>query len=68
MPGIWVLTAPDGQTWTGESPIQCMQAESNSRIPPQVALARIRRAFIEEDQENRRKAFDTLPDDFEAPH
>ena len=45
MAGVWVLTAPDGQTWTGNSPIQCVQAEVHSRVPPQVALARIRQSM-----------------------
>ncbi len=49
MPGIWVLTAPDGQTWTGDSPIQCVQAEAHFRVPPQVALARIRRSMMKTD-------------------
>lgn len=48
MPGTWVLTAPDGQTWTGDSPIQCVHAEMHARVPPQVALARIRRALMDE--------------------
>ena len=51
MAGVWVLTAPDGQTWTGDSPIKCAHEEMNSRVPPQVALARIRRSLIEEDAE-----------------
>ena len=68
MSGTWVLTAPDGQTWTGDSPIQCVQAEVQSRVPPQVALARIRRGMMEEAEERRRRAFDTLPDDYECPH
>lgn len=49
MAGTWVLTAPDGQTWTGDSPIKCAQAEMHSRVPPQVALARIRRSLLDEE-------------------
>lgn len=45
MAGTWVLTAPDGRTWTGESPIACTQAEVLSRVPPEVALARIRQSM-----------------------
>ena len=44
MAGVWVLTAPDGQTWTGDSPMKCVQEEVHSRVPPQVALARIRQS------------------------
>ena len=46
MAGVWVLTAPDGQTWTGASPMKCVQAEMHSRIPAQVALARIRQSLM----------------------
>lgn len=48
MAGTWVLTAPDGRTWTGESPIACTQSEVISRVPPEVALARIRRSLMDE--------------------
>jgi len=48
MAGEWTLTAPDGRTWTAASPIHCVQAESNSRIPPDIALARIRASIIKE--------------------
>lgn len=68
MAGVWVLTAPDGQTWTGDSPIACVQAEVHARVPPQVALARIRQSMMDEAEERRRSAFDTLPDDYECPH
>lgn len=50
MVGVWVLTAPDGQTWTGDSPIACVQAEVHSRVPPQVALARIRQSIMDDDE------------------
>lgn len=46
MSGVWVLTAPDGQTWIGKNPIKCVRAELDSRVPPQVALARIRRELM----------------------
>lgn len=68
MAGTWVLTAPDGQTWTGDSPLQCVQAEMHARVPPQVALARIRRSMMDDAEQRRRDAFDTLPDDYECPH
>lgn len=46
MAGEWTLTAPDGRTWTAESPIHCVQAESKDRIPPDIALARIRASLL----------------------
>lgn len=48
MAGEWMLTAPDGRSWTATSPIHCVQAESNSRIPPDIALARIRASLLQE--------------------
>jgi hypothetical protein len=68
MAGTWVLTAPDGEMWIGDSPMKCIQAEMHARVPPQVALARIRVSLLDEAEERRRKAFDTLPDDYECPH
>lgn len=49
MAGVWVLTAPDGQTWTADSPMRVVTKEVNSRVPPQVALARIRRSLTDEE-------------------
>lgn len=46
--GTWTLTAPDGRTWTAEGPLQCVTAEVNDRIPPDVALARIRMSLEDE--------------------
>lgn len=51
MSGTWTLTAPDGRTWTAEGPLQCVAAESNSRVPPLVALARIKRSLLDGDEE-----------------
>lgn len=65
MAGEWMLTAPDGRSWKADSPIRCMHAEMNARVPSLVALARIKRALLDEAEERRRKAFDTLPDDYE---
>lgn len=48
MAGTWMLMAPDGTTFVGTSPIDCMRLESNSRIPPEVALGRIARSLQEE--------------------
>lgn len=39
--GIWQLTAPDGRTWSGESPIDVLQAELGSRVPREVRDARL---------------------------
>lgn len=46
MAGEWVLMAPNGQRWFADSPRACLLAEQKSRIPPLVALARIRRALL----------------------
>src|SRR5688572_11673195 len=45
--GTWTLVAPDGRKFTGPSPIQCVRAESKTRIPPHVALGRIARGMQE---------------------
>ena len=45
MPGTWVLTSPDGKTWREDTPLKCVWAEQNDRIPPEVALARIKLAI-----------------------
>lgn len=39
--GTWTLTAPDGRTWTAESPLAVCGLEQRERIPPSVAIARI---------------------------
>lgn len=48
MAGEWTLTAPDGRTWKAASPIHCVQAESKDRIPPEIALARIRASLLKD--------------------
>lgn len=47
--GQWTLTAPSGRVFVADSPIRCVQAESNSRIPAHVALGRIARSLNEPD-------------------
>jgi hypothetical protein len=47
--GVWVLVAPDGRNFIGNTPIECLRAESSERIPPQVALGRIARSLNEPD-------------------
>jgi hypothetical protein len=49
--GTWTLQAPDGRTFTGDSPIRCIHAEITERVPPQVALGRIARSMNEEPDE-----------------
>jgi len=49
--GTWRLIAPDGATYTGESPIACIRAEAEVRIPAHIALGRIARAMDEEGDE-----------------
>ena len=41
MHGTWVLIAPDGRKYTGDSPIQVMRAEQAERVPAHVAVQRI---------------------------
>lgn len=43
--GTWTLTAPDGRTWTGETPLRCVVQEQNERIPASVQLANIQAAL-----------------------
>jgi len=57
MAGQWTLTAPDGRSWKADSPIRCMHAEMNERIPPLLALARIRRALLDEGKERKSAAW-----------
>ena len=47
--GLWMLMSPSGKTYVGDSPIDCIRLEIDSRVPPQVALGRIARAMNEED-------------------
>ena len=49
MIGTWLLTSPDGKTWIGATPLKCVAAERNERVPPEVALARIKLASMEEE-------------------
>lgn len=41
-PGTWTLTAPDGRTWTGKSPLDLARQENAERVP---AVERLRRLF-----------------------
>lgn len=45
--GTWALTAPDGRTYTGDSPLRCVGLEQRERVPPEVALERIFTALAE---------------------
>ena len=47
--GKWTLTAPDGRTWTADSPMRCVSVEMNDRVQPLVALARIRRSLMDDE-------------------
>lgn len=40
--GQWMLISPSGKVYEAESPIHCVRVESNTRIPAEIALARIR--------------------------
>ena len=48
--GEWKLTAPDGTVFTGESPLRCVKAEINYRVPAHVQLQRLFDA-LDEDEE-----------------
>lgn len=39
--GKWMLIAPDGQRWSGETKLQCLSAETKERVPATVQLERI---------------------------
>lgn len=56
MPGTWTLTAPDGRTWTGSSPLKACSAELNERRP---AIEQLRNLLkgIDEIQEEERQAW-----------
>ena len=45
--GTWVLVSPSGLWWKADSPMRCVQAEMNARVPPSVALGRIARSLQE---------------------
>ena len=51
MQGTWTLTAPDGRTWHGESPLRCASAEQAERVPATVQLQRILAAVDETREE-----------------
>ena len=48
--GPWTLTGPDGKTWTADSPMKCVRAEMSDRIPPLVALARIKQSLLDAEE------------------
>jgi hypothetical protein len=48
--GEWKLTAPDGTVFVGESPIRCVKAEIDYRVPTHVQLQRLFDA-LDEDEE-----------------
>ena len=49
MVGEWTLTAPDGRAWTADSPMRGVSVEMNDRVPPLVALARIRCSLMDDE-------------------
>jgi len=44
----WTITAPDGRTWKGESPVRACAAAQRDTIDPVLALERIN-AMVEEE-------------------
>lgn len=49
MRGVWKLTRPDGRVYEADSPLRCVAAERDERIPADVQLARILAAAAEPD-------------------
>ena len=47
--GVWTLTAPDGRAWKADSPLRCVRAEMDDRVPASVQLARVMAAVDEPD-------------------
>lgn len=45
--GTWTLTAPDGRTWTGKSPLDLARQENSERVPPEERLRRLFRGIHE---------------------
>lgn len=41
MQGTWTLTAPDGRKFMAASPLHCVRAEMDERVPPSEQLARV---------------------------
>ena len=35
------MTAPDGRTWQGPSPLRTVAIEQSERVPPEIALQRV---------------------------
>ena len=49
--GTWTLTAPDGRTWTGKSPINVAGQEVRGRVPVLVRVKRVLSAIQHLDAE-----------------
>lgn len=49
MEGTWTLTAPDGRQFQAPSPLHCVRAEMDERVPPSEQLARVLAAASEPD-------------------
>lgn len=45
--GTWTLTAPDGRTWQGDSPLRCVAIEMRERVSHRVQLGRIARGLLD---------------------
>lgn len=46
--GTWILIAPDGRKWEGDTPLEVVGKEQRERIPPSLAMERILRALNDE--------------------
>ena len=49
--GIWTLKSPSGKLWHGESPLDTLRREVQSRVPPEVMLERIFKGAYEDEPE-----------------
>ena len=48
--GEWKLTAPDGTVFIGKSPLRCVKAEIDYRVPAHVQLQRLFDALNEDEE------------------
>jgi hypothetical protein len=55
MQGTWILVAPNGREYTGESPLRCVKSELDERVPKSVQLARLRFEVDKQEAEDGRR-------------
>ncbi len=52
--GTWVLRSPNGYFWEGNSPLNCVKRELESRVPLEVRMERLN-SFIFDEEESERE-------------